>query len=292
MSRSRETIVCALDGSPASDHLALVGAALAEVLDADLECVHVLAGQPAGEPAARGAHARAGPREQAEAAARAMLSGTRDVARVHSEFRLVRYGDPARRIATIAEQRGASLIVVGTRSHDGAPDAVLGSVSSRLAADAPCPVLVVPPRVAAASRPARWAERTLVCGIDGSEPGWGAARHAAALAARLRGSLLLVTIGAGPAPSQAEIRRRLAAGAENGSKASAPEVRQDLRSGDPAWELERVAAASTAPLIAIGSRGRGPLDAGLLGPVARRVLRAARRPILVFPATALLDDEG
>lgn len=291
MSTRRDVIVCALDGSAGCGGLAQFGARLAEVLGADLECVHVLAGQPAGEPLARPGDGVARAREQAEAAARAMLDGAASVAAARPEFRLVRYGDPARRIAAIAEQRAAGLVVVGTRSHDAAPDAILGSVSSRLAADAPCPVLVVPPRVAAAARPERWPQRTLVCGLDGSEPGWGAARHAAALAARLGGSLLLVSIGATPAPAQEEVERRFARTPAGPLEAPLPEIRRNVRYGEPAWELERVAAASTAPLIAIGSRGLGSPDEGLLGPVARKVLRAARRPILVFPAASLPDAE-
>jgi len=104
---------------------------------------------------------------------------------------------------------------------------------------------------------------------------------------------MLVSIGSAPHAGDEDRVRRLQAEAArelDPSRAQATlEVRRDIRSGDPAWELERVAAAITAPLIAIGSRGLGPLDDGLLGSVARRVLRGARRPILIFPAASLLD---
>jgi hypothetical protein len=138
-------------------------------------------------------------------------------------------GDPARRIAAIADQRRADLIVVGTRSHDAAPDAVLGSVSRRLAAEAPCPVLVIPPNLATAVRPERWPGRTLVCGLDGSEPGWSAAGHAAALAARLGGSLMTVSVGSGAdaGASDEEVADRLQA---HGRRA-APGIRGTLRRG-------------------------------------------------------------
>jgi nucleotide-binding universal stress UspA family protein len=65
-----------------------------------------------------------------------------------------------------------------------------------------------------------------------------------------------------------------------------PVVDWDLRSGDPAWELDRVASAATAPLICIGSRGLGPRTDPLLGSVTRQLLRGARRSILVLPATS------
>src|SRR5437660_688445 len=68
-------------------------------------------------------------------------------------------------------------------------------------------------------------------------------------------------------------------------------VYHEHRAGDPSWELERVAAAITAPLIAVGSRGLGPWEDALLGTVARRLLQTARRPILVLPAASVLDQE-
>ena len=294
MTYARPTIVCAIDGSPESGQLARISARLAEAMDAHLECVHVLAGQPAAASlsaavvAVGGSSPEDGVHDE-DVEAHGMLDGICDAAGADfATRRIVRYGDPARRIAAVAEERGADLIVVGTRGDSAAPDAVLGSVSRRLAADAPCPVLVVPPHLATGVRPERWANRTVVCGLDGSEPGWSAARHAATLAARLGGSLMLVSIGSDAAASDEEVARRLQAGAAGGLGLGTPlEVRRDVRPGDPAWELERVASAATAPLIAIGSRGLGPLDDGLLGNVARRVLRAARRPILVFPATSM-----
>lgn len=50
-------------------------------------------------------------------------------------------GHPAKRILEQAE--GASLIVVGSRGHGGFAGLMLGSVSAKCAAAAPCPVLIV-----------------------------------------------------------------------------------------------------------------------------------------------------
>jgi len=293
MMPARPTIVCAVDGSPGSGQLARISARLAEVLTADLECVHVLAGQSVAASLTAAVTAPGCPLpddavHDEAVEAEGMLDGICDAADAgFASRRVVRYGDPARRVAAVADEHDADLIVVGTRGDSASPDAVLGSVSRRLAADAPCPVLVIPPDVAPGVRPERWPRRTVVCGLDGSEPAWNAAGHAATLAARLGGSLMLVSIGADAAVSDAEVARRLQAGAARGLGLDTPlEVRRDVRRGDPAWELECVASAATAPVIVIGSRGLGPLDDGLLGTVARRVLRAARRPILIFPATS------
>ena len=51
---------------------------------------------------------------------------------------------PAPRIARVALEAGAELIVVGTRGHTAFGGLLLGSVTERLLHVAPCPVLAVP----------------------------------------------------------------------------------------------------------------------------------------------------
>jgi hypothetical protein len=55
---------------------------------------------------------------------------------------LVEAGHPADRLAAVAADREASLIVVGS---NGPRSSLLGSVSAEIARRAPCPVVVVPP---------------------------------------------------------------------------------------------------------------------------------------------------
>lgn len=61
---------------------------------------------------------------------------------VEVSVRVVEADLPARALLEAAE--GALLVVVGSRGRHGVRGAVLGSVSQRILADAPCPVLVVP----------------------------------------------------------------------------------------------------------------------------------------------------
>jgi nucleotide-binding universal stress UspA family protein len=51
-------------------------------------------------------------------------------------------GDPGRALCDVAVERGATVIVVGTRGRGGLKRAVLGSVSDHLVRNAPCPVVV------------------------------------------------------------------------------------------------------------------------------------------------------
>jgi nucleotide-binding universal stress UspA family protein len=53
---------------------------------------------------------------------------------------------PAHEVVSVARDRGADLIVVGTRGHTAIGGLLLGSVTNRLLHIAPCPVLAVPPR--------------------------------------------------------------------------------------------------------------------------------------------------
>lgn len=52
---------------------------------------------------------------------------------------------PGQRVCRWAEIEGIDLLVVGTHGRSGLPRALLGSMATRLAREAPCPVLLVPP---------------------------------------------------------------------------------------------------------------------------------------------------
>lgn len=221
-------------------------------------------------------------------------SPTRDVDDASETHRVVPYGDPARRLAITAADGQALLLVVGTHGLGPVTDPLVGSVSSRLAADAPCPVLVVPTAIQSQLRPELWRGQCIACGFDGSDAGWLAARHAALFAARLGGSLRLVSVGprrCQPTEVNAAVRElqdliwRTADQVDGATRVS-----HELRRGDPAFELERVAAVRASPVLALGSRGLGPSRGALLGTIARRVLQGARRPTLVVPATAETPD--
>ena len=59
---------------------------------------------------------------------------------------VVREGYPASVIVEEAEERGADLIVIGTRGHTGLKHLLLGSIAERVVQKAPCAVLTVKSR--------------------------------------------------------------------------------------------------------------------------------------------------
>ncbi|HVA84444.1 MAG TPA: universal stress protein [Candidatus Binataceae bacterium] len=58
---------------------------------------------------------------------------------------VVRFGNPAREITAVARRIGADLIVVGTHGRTMMARFFQGSTAEKVVADAPCPVLALPP---------------------------------------------------------------------------------------------------------------------------------------------------
>jgi nucleotide-binding universal stress UspA family protein len=137
--------------------------------------------------------------------------------------------------------------------------------------------------------------RPIVCGIDRSENSLRAAEAAAALAAVLEadtvGVLAYDDVKRFPY-GDLEERERKRYAAHRHAESVLRDVRlparmeRVARRGDPAEVLNGIAAERDAALIALGSRGRGPLRAALLGSVSTAVIRAAERPVLVVPSSA------
>ena len=120
-------------------------AALASALGASLACVHAYEDPP-------GAHLES----DAAPAIRARLESA--VARIGSRFPalqlecIVRRGAPWDKLANVASDLGAEIIVVGSRGgHAPAGSSFLGRVVTRIASISKRAVLVVPPEDAGAS---------------------------------------------------------------------------------------------------------------------------------------------
>jgi nucleotide-binding universal stress UspA family protein len=71
----------------------------------------------------------------------------------------IEFGDPGRRICSVAEEVGSDLIVVGSRGRGFLRRAILGSVSAHVVHNAPCPVLVVRARSSSITQGATGAGR-------------------------------------------------------------------------------------------------------------------------------------
>ena len=142
------SIVCGVDGSR-DGRLALRRAAqIAEQLGVPLVVAHVV--QPPVSAPGLGPTARqlAGiPIDALLAAGEALVDRVLEEEHLADAKRRIVFGFPADRLADIADDEGAELLVVGSRGRGAFRAAFLGSVSTDVIGVARCPVLVVPPGV-------------------------------------------------------------------------------------------------------------------------------------------------
>jgi nucleotide-binding universal stress UspA family protein len=144
------SIVCGVDGSLDSEAALDVAAQLADRLGSTLILAHVAepayayaAPYPSGwttVPMAGAAEAAAKEEDSEQLLERVALAAGRADAE-----RRVAIGHPAEKLAELADEEGAELVVVGSRGRGALRAAFLGSVSYNLVGVARCPVLIVPP---------------------------------------------------------------------------------------------------------------------------------------------------
>jgi nucleotide-binding universal stress UspA family protein len=147
------TIICGIDGSADSRAAVKVAAQFADRLGSTLilayvaELAHIpyAAAYPFGGMA--GAIATAEEAESEEEAGEKLIQGVAVDAGLADAERRVTSGHPAERLADLADEEDADLIVVGSRGRGALKAAFLGSVSHNLVGVARCPVLIVPPGV-------------------------------------------------------------------------------------------------------------------------------------------------
>ena len=147
-------VLIAIDGSPTAESALGVAQEMLAGKPVEATVLHVI---PQHTVFGRGG---AGPAEtynlsEVRAASEALVErgagALREVCPGGSIQTRVAEGDPAEMILTFAEEQDADLIVVGCRGLSATQRFLVGSVSTRVATHAHCPVLVVHPKRASAS---------------------------------------------------------------------------------------------------------------------------------------------
>lgn len=136
-------IVWATDGSEHADRALEYAKHLAQLDGASLQVVHVVEKIVGGRIAGQDVRSdedqiQAKVKGQADAL---LEQGFTSALSIASEPG----AQPAHRVADLAQELGADLIVVGTRGRSAIGGLLLGSVTQRLLHVASCPVLAVPP---------------------------------------------------------------------------------------------------------------------------------------------------
>jgi nucleotide-binding universal stress UspA family protein len=193
-------------------------------------------------------------------------------ARPRTDVRVVRAASaPAGLQRLLAEER-PDLLIVGSAAAAALGRTRLGSTGERILHGAPCAVAVVPRGYSGGEL------HTFGVGVLPTSDGVQALRAAAALARATAVPLVaLVILRRTP---DAEDASALAIVYDAIDAAEVP-VKSEVLVGDPADALLR--ASARLSLLVLGSRAYGPPGVVLPGGVTRRVLSAARCPVLVVP---------
>jgi nucleotide-binding universal stress UspA family protein len=137
----------------------------------------------------------------------------------------------------------------------------------------------------------------ILVAVDGSEESQHAARTAARLARALGVPLTVLTVFHEPSAALGEpnfsaalshaleeARRIVEAARQAILEAGGPEPETTWLGGDPAETIISAARTGGYDLVVVGTRGRGRLQAALLGSVSSAVAARAGRPVLVVGA--------
>jgi len=191
-------------------------------------------------------------------------------------------------VSDIAGAVDADLIVVGSRELSGLKALLVGSASAHVLHSAHRPVLIV------RGGPECWPPAQVIAGYDRSEVSARAAGIAAAIACLYGVTMTMVEVVADAAmegeqpsgePGALGLEHsRLDEEAERLTEAVGTPVVATLAVGDPADAmLARTQGRQGSSLVAVGTRGLGPVRRFLLGSVSTRILHSGHSPLLVVP---------
>jgi nucleotide-binding universal stress UspA family protein len=196
---------------------------------------------------------------------------------------------PVDGLRQIAEQENAQLIVIGPSEPSGLGRLRPRSVGERLLSKARLPVAIAPRGYSKAEH----SLSLIASAFDGSPESYRALEWAAHLTTSAAGRLRVISVNA-PIPitglgfAAQSVEPGLRQGLEREQAAAIAALGGPVEAlvldGSPSGVL--VEASREADLLVMGSRGRGPLPAALLGSVAHYVVRRAACPLVIHPHQA------
>ncbi len=194
-------------------------------------------------------------------------------------------------ILSAAEERDASLIVMGTHGRRGLDRLAVGSVTERVMRRARCPVLAVRKPAHdfispdASGDPVRL-QKILLC-TDFSAHSERALDYALSLAQEYNAELTLLHVLEDMSPA-----KNLLAATSEAMRALEEAVPRDagnwcrvkclVRMGKPYQEIIQLAQEEQSDLVVLGVRGRNALDLALFGSTTHRVIQLGSSPVLAI----------
>ena len=213
-------------------------------------------------------------------------------------------GSPAEMIVSEAHTLGVDLIAMATRRESALARGILGSVTDRVLHSTAIPVLTLYPGELDSFGDNNGPPDRVIVPLDGSELSESAVAPAIGIAKAAGAGIVFtetvrlpffgigvagIEYGAGDyaadlgIDSQKQEISKYLQGFVERAESSGVEARASVRTGSPAQQIVEEASESTGSMIVMASRGAGGLKRWVLGSVADKVIRSARRPVLVIP---------
>jgi nucleotide-binding universal stress UspA family protein len=226
---------------------------------------------------------------------------------------LVRFGEPAEEIASLARCASVDIIAMATHGRTGLRHLLIGSVAEHVLHDLTIPVLLIRPTDRTEDHPpVRPADRclTAIVPLDGSPSAEQALDCAAKLASHIGirlvltaieptvGDVGLTDVGVGsywaPADHEAKVLRLNEYLKQVAARLTRMglSVETRLAEGSPVDEILRISAAEHADLIIMATHGRSGMQRLLQGSVAAKVLQNADLPVLLARTGAGASGAG
>jgi nucleotide-binding universal stress UspA family protein len=220
---------------------------------------------------------------------------------IHTE---VVSGYPPVELLNLAEQRGASMIVIGSRGHNVARELLLGSVASEVVERATLPVLLIRVNLAwDADTETPYCElacedllKHILFITDFSETADRAFAHVEALAPQGLNQVTLLHV-----QDKVRIDKYLADRLDEFNRIDhkrmenlrqrllakgVQDVHIEICYGSPADKILDQMDAEQYSMVVMGSQGRGFVSRVFLGSVSHRIVRESHIPVLLVPAKA------
>jgi len=212
----------------------------------------------------------------------------------------VRVGRPADKIAEVAQEFQADLIVVGEHGHTAGLRGILGSTAEYLARSSPVPVLLThgapdrpPKRILLPVEESPLMDTALAWGRLLAETFGATADGFYVISSSLLGRMRMVSSSSRTEELEGELLRDATRWLEERLAAAGitPELgRAQVVIGDPATEIIAGAQRLGSDLIILPTRGAGGVRQTLIGSVARSVIRGA--PCSIFIVNHPVQPEG
>lgn len=216
----------------------------------------------------------------------------------------VEVGSAAEKIVSKGLSLGVDLIAMATRRESALARGILGSVTDRVLHSTSIPILTLYPGESDSFDDDYGPPKHVIVPLDGSELSESAVEPAFEIADAAGAEVVFTETvripfyGIGVAGMEyasgdyagdfgIDAQKQEVLGYLQGfvekAEASGLVARATVRTGNASQQIGEVAAESEGSIIVMASRGAGGLRRWVLGSVADKVIRSARRPVLVVP---------